>query len=933
MPGFQPTEIYDIFTDSKGFLWIAHNGGISKYDGTTFTNFSNPEQSSLATTNILEDKYGRIWFVNFTGQIFYIENGHMNLLRAYKNNEERVFPRIGLLNGQLLATSQFGIFTCDVSTMNCRYEHCSGSPKKGTSSLSILNGRALLYGSGYWFIYSPVRGLKMAVLQGDDGLWTNNLTLSESSYRDTSLMFRSPSDVFYKVLVVGDTVKICGHKQFSDCINTIAIVKDKYWVNTINSSVCVNSPNEYIKGYNISCISVDKEGHYWYGSLQHGLLVDSVRSTLSQSNRLISTGKGDLIKCVVKNGGYLLLGTQNGTLISYNPVNNHSALLTTVPISHGGISYLKVLKNGNILIGTPVYTYILSVKNHNLKLVEVVTAVKQADEIDGALLFASSNSMIITSEKNDLLTLKALKKKFKGLSDNEYLTTGNRFKSLNLAKRSRAVCYSPPSQTIWVSVKDGLEKINSSGVTPFYLHNLPVYASCLTYYANKVIAGTFNDGVIIIEGDNNIKQLTSNDGLLSNNIVNVKVINNNLWVYTSGAVQIFDINTLKLIYKYPFPSVNNTFLIDADELDNSCYFASSDGLYKLSPVHKTIDSVKIYLNSLFINRKDTGVVNNLILPYSHNDIQIALGIPYLFDSKDIVLRYSLATGNDTRWIYARRGERSFHFASLAPGTYNFEAQAIKPQTGQSSNPFVINFTIRPPWWQTWWFRVAMVLALIAIIAAALRIYYLNKLRKQRIDYEKKLIVERERQHISREIHDNIGQALSVIKLNLDMSSPDEVNDTKELIGEVIKDLRQFTHGLYYGKLLTEGLIDVIKKDIERINNSKQLVASLNASITRTLENEQSELLIYRIFQESINNILKHAHAKNVIVKINNNKKLFKLSITDDGQGFSAENAGKGLGFDSMYKRAELLKGQLSINSRPGEGCEVELIIDHKQSVS
>ncbi len=347
-------------------------------------------------------------------------------------------------------------------------------------------------------------------------------------------------------------------------------------------------------------------------------------------------------------------------------------------------------------------------------------------------------------------------------------------------------------------------------------------------------------------------------------------------------------------------------------------------------MHKQVDSVSIYLNALFVNRKDTGVVNNLDLPHTSNDIQIALGTPYLLNARDIVIRYSLISGNDARWIYARHGERNFHFASLAPGTYSFQAQAIKLGTGQASKSFILNFIIRSPWWQTWLFRIALILVLALIIFAIIRMYYLNKLRKQQIEYEKKLIVERERQHISREIHDNIGQALSVIKLNLDMNSPAEVNDTKELIGEVIQDLRQFTHGLYYGKLLTDSLFDMIKKDIERLNSSGQLVASLDINVGKTPMGEQTELLIYRMFQEAINNILKHARAKNVIVKIRNNKKQFKLSISDDGQGFSVANHDKGLGLDSMYKRAELLKGKLSIESKAGGGTKVELVVDHTQ---
>lgn len=937
VPGLPSTEIYDLYTDSKGFLWIAHDAGISKYDGISFTNFSNPQQSSLGTTNIVEDKHGRIWFINFTGQIFYIENGHMNLLKAYKSESESYFPRIGLLNDLLVATSEKGLFICNTNTLACHYERCADcgkGPQIISVILSVLKDKVLTFGGRNCYVYQPGKGLRRAVFNDSarELIQTGSAALCTRSFNDTAFLFINPSNILYKLTVENDTVKIVGKKQFDSFINTVSIIGNNYWINTIKSSTSEIKSKDLINGYDVSCITTDKEGHHWYGSLERGLLTDSATAGSAENAPIFHTKNGDHIKCLIRDGQSLLLGTQNGLLLAYNTATNRSILLTALPAKHGGISYLKLLKDGRVLIGSPLYTYIFDVGNRLLKIIDPIRSIKQADEMQGALIAASSSNMIMLPDKNDEVTFNALKKNFKGLTDFDYDLFGDKIRILQHHVRCLAICYSSANKTIWASFKNGLYRINASGTNPFYYHRLQVYASCLTAYKDKVFVGTFSDGILIADGDN-VRQLSANDGLLSNYISNLKVIDSNLWVYTSKAVQIFDIQSLKLIYKYPFPGSNNISLNNAEEINGNCYFTSSDGLYKLSTVQKEASAIDIYLNSLSVNRKDTGVVNNLVFSSTQNDIQVSLGTPYLFNAHDIVIKYSLATGDNARWIYGRPGERNFHFASLAPASYRFEALAIKPQTGISSNLFVINFQIRPPWWQTWWFRLAIIFALIAMIVTAIRVYYLNKLKKQQIEYEKKLIVERERQHISREIHDNIGQALSVIKLNLDMTSPAEVEDVKDLIGEVIQDLRQFTHGLYYGKLLTEGLIDVIKKDVERINNSKQLTASLNINITKKLGNEQSELLIYRMFQEAINNVLKHAQAKNVIIEIQSNKRTFKLSISDDGQGFSPENAGKGLGFDSMYKRAELLNGQLTITGRPGLGSKVELVIDHKQSIS
>ena len=74
-------EIYDLLVDKKGFLWVAHDLGVSRYDGISFTSFTNQEQSAISMTDLIEDNYGRIWCHNFNSQVFYIEHDKMHDLR------------------------------------------------------------------------------------------------------------------------------------------------------------------------------------------------------------------------------------------------------------------------------------------------------------------------------------------------------------------------------------------------------------------------------------------------------------------------------------------------------------------------------------------------------------------------------------------------------------------------------------------------------------------------------------------------------------------------------------------------------------------------------------------------------------------------------------------------------------------------------------
>ncbi|HEX2533515.1 MAG TPA: two-component regulator propeller domain-containing protein, partial [Chitinophagaceae bacterium] len=114
--GIPSKEVYDLLIDSKGYLWIAHELGITRYDGARFIHFSHPRQASLSMSGMLEDRNGRIWFHNFSGQIFFIDKGRMELLERYDHTKEQVFPKMVILQDEMIATTYNGLFIYNTST-------------------------------------------------------------------------------------------------------------------------------------------------------------------------------------------------------------------------------------------------------------------------------------------------------------------------------------------------------------------------------------------------------------------------------------------------------------------------------------------------------------------------------------------------------------------------------------------------------------------------------------------------------------------------------------------------------------------------------------------------------------------------------------------------------------------------------------------------
>jgi signal transduction histidine kinase len=186
-------------------------------------------------------------------------------------------------------------------------------------------------------------------------------------------------------------------------------------------------------------------------------------------------------------------------------------------------------------------------------------------------------------------------------------------------------------------------------------------------------------------------------------------------------------------------------------------------------------------------------------------------------------------------------------------------------------------------------------------------------------------------YISSEIHDNITQVLSFVKLNLGLTDKlnekdkaGKIKESRELIAQTIYDLRGLSKSLSFEHISAKGLANTIEIEAERINKSG--IISVDYSVDGDVYRlgEQHELLLFRIFQESVNNALKHANAKRLNVSLQYSDQMFNLTVADDGDGFSIEVLGdkRGLGLKNIETRAALIGGVVVIDSAPGKGCSI-----------
>lgn len=242
--------------------------------------------------------------------------------------------------------------------------------------------------------------------------------------------------------------------------------------------------------------------------------------------------------------------------------------------------------------------------------------------------------------------------------------------------------------------------------------------------------------------------------------------------------------------------------------------------------------------------------------------------------------------------------------------------------------------------------------LVGIIVAAIIKYqvrarkHLQEVSNLKLIYQEEAIkaqIEKEEQvltRISQEIHDNIGQILSLVKLNLntlDLETCDhdvkkKAMVTKDLVGKAIHDLRQLSKSLNSIHLTQGNLAESLKLEAEIIN--KTGIYNLTFS-TKGLENpfeSRKQLIIFRIAQEALNNIIKHSHARNISMNLNYENEFLNFTIEDDGDGFNiSENElklQKGTGLGNMYHRANVIGAGLKIDSVKGRGTLLQLTIPY-----
>lgn len=437
-----------------------------------------------------------------------------------------------------------------------------------------------------------------------------------------------------------------------------------------------------------------------------------------------------------------------------------------------------------------------------------------------------------------------------------------------------------------------------------------------------------------------IRHFVEHDGLNSNIILALEEDGDqSLWLSTSAGLSRLSADR-EQVYNYPIGAMLGMTHFNAHSSQATAsqfYFGALEGVVKLNKgtAIPTQQQKTVLLNGQIRNKDTTALVQadkltHEVAPQSVIELEFAL-LDYIATQK--FYQYRLAA--DQRWQSAGAGQQ-FLLHHLAPGDYAIQVRS-RDHAGRWQYSETLNLQVFPYFWQTWWFQVVWLCALLVAL------WWLHKRRTarlaqrnrdlMRLQQQKQQAREQERQHLSRELHDEIGQNLTACKLSLQMQQSatkdaearDKLAGTVVLVDKIISHTRDLTQSLRPPRLDELGLFVALDKYLEELSGytDVELQSHWPAELTDALQEHRE--LIFRLVQEAVNNALKHANARSINVTISQSERSIRVMVADDGDG--VENklqearmaSGQHLGLVGMRERLFEVGGEFKFESAVGHG--------------
>lgn len=398
-----------------------------------------------------------------------------------------------------------------------------------------------------------------------------------------------------------------------------------------------------------------------------------------------------------------------------------------------------------------------------------------------------------------------------------------------------------------------------------------------------------------------------------------------LWFPTMDGVAVIDPQSIKANSQPP------PVVIERVEVDNQL-------------LERTAQTEGAKGNDLKVNENSSAASygTSISINPEQQNFEISYTALSFISSENIRFKYKLE-GLDESWIDAGT-RRQAYFSHVPPGEYTFRVIAGNSDNVWNENGAALKIFVLPPFYRTWWFLTLSVLGIgsVAFLLFGWRVRQINFKHASELAFSRRLIdsQEQERKRFAAEMHDGLGQSLVIIKnrarLSLRQSDQNEValdhlESISETASHAIHEAKEIAFNLRPHLLDRLGLSKTIESMLGKVFDASGIELHAEIDPVDDVLEKDSEILLYRIVQECVSNIVKHSQAENAFVRIEYNEPDLTVRIIDDGQGFDPATGGDDLskrsfGLVGIAERTRLLGGKLNIESAPGRGTTVSIII-------
>ena len=703
--GLPSNSVYDIFQDSKGFMWFATGKGLCRYDGSVFKTYTSDTQTSKSGSCINEDSFGRIWYSNFDGYLYYVENGE---LKNLPQKESVGYIKYGIIKDKLFLIQTKSVAVYDLKTLQLIYTYRLKDEYIRATYTS--NSKFYFVGDHIYEIDYPNK-IKTYPLTED---FRKTLEVPIIQELNNEFFVVSKFSNYYYTYKENQLSKKKFNSSF-DFIQNLVIIDNAPWLCTPNGIIKYENEKAttYFSEFNVSYIFKDKQKNYWISTINSGLLFIQ-----DFKNNFIPLDPKPTIFSPYEN--QLLIGTENDLIFGLQ-LNDLS--VNTVYKNNSNHPINQIIgneKDKNIYFTSSKFK-VLDKNNSVLK--EESIAIKDIKKIDDTYYSFAASGLC------GLFKVSDKKSKWDAIYEKSKNAYGSFNETSLIKSNGKSTAFNPENNCIYYATNMGLKFVNSNGVNEIKFQNKPLYITNLQSYKNVVYALSTSEELYKIDSKNSVTKVSIFEKHLKERFTKFKIQENSIFIFTTNGI--IEYNLIKNNYRKILPLTSDLEVTDVAIVKDKIYFATSKGIIVKSKFkNKEFAKPELIINEIKVN----GILhkeNNLSeLEYNQNDITVNFSVLSFIPNEKKSVLYKI---NDGNWNRLDADNKNLILSSLSPGNYKL---FLKIDANYETKIKQIDFKINKPFWLNTFFLIYMSLILIALL------YTFYKYQIQKIEKKNQLLLDK-----------------------------------------------------------------------------------------------------------------------------------------------------------------------------------------------